>query len=220
MKRVVPLIKQSIESNEDLDNLYVSGEFGGSYVLWENGEEKHFIDPNIKVPQPLIEEAIAMTINFSSSHFVDTDKETMVSLEMNDGMTVEEFKPEQMKLANELKKIKDKYDADGKFEVHVDRIATNIRDKGANKSYATKQVVEWINTRLKNKPNLYIALGDSKSDLEIPKELQRLDLPFEFVFVGGYEQLQGQTIEFPINITKNYCDDGVVEFIQNFKNGN
>lgn len=220
MDRVVPKIKNRISDTTQLSNFYVSGEFGGSYTVWYSGIEKHYVDPEIRVPKEIIEESVEALSRYTDTHNLDPDKETMVSLEMNDGLTVAEFKPKQLELAEKLKPIIAKHDHEGQFEVHVDRIATNIRDKRANKYYAAEQFVKWATGEGKKTPQMYFSFGDSKSDTEMPKQLSKMNLPHQFVFVGGRDQLAGEEFDFPVQYTENHCDEGVVEFISKYNNGN
>lgn len=234
MERVVPHVKNLVKDPAHLSNFFVSGEFGASYTTWKDGKEQHFVDPSIRVTDSITQEVKTASQKYSTTLHIDPDKETMVSLEMNDGLTVDMFKPDQAKLAPELKEIVAKHDTKGEFEVHVDRIATNVRNKKANKYYAAQQFVKWANAEGRRKPEIYLPFGDSAADAEMPAELKRMNLPYEFVYVGGKEQLVEENKKLneerirknepiidldklAIRYMQGHCDEGVVEFIKDYR---
>ncbi len=216
LDRVTPLIESGIKNPVFLNNFYVSGEFGGTFMVWDNGTEKSEIDRSISIPQEIISEAKKAAEEFSDSNFFDPDKKTMVSIEMKDGMRVEDFAPIQARLADALRSILDKYDQGEKLEVHVDRIATNIRDKNLNKHYSARQVAKWIDSK-GIKPEIYRIFGDSASDVEMAEEINSTKTPIEMIFVGEKDQLKGKNFNFPVIFTDAACDKGVLEFIHSFK---
>lgn len=159
-ERIVLQLESTIDDPKLLDNLFVSGEFGGSNLIYENGVGKQFVNKSLSVPQEIIDQALKITQDdFSNYMQFDTDKKTMVSIEMKDGLSVEQFKPRQKELIPKLKQILANHPRKTEFEIHEDLIATNIRDKRANKAYATQQLIDWLKGK-KIKPKQYIAVGD------------------------------------------------------------
>lgn len=216
-ERVVPHILERIPESERkiLDLFFVSGEFGGSYATWESGKLEHNIDSNIRLSEDLINKTKAELEKFYSSHFFDDQKQTMVSLEMKDGVDFKKFKSDQEKLAEKLRETVKSYPRHEEIEVHIDRIATNIRYKSLNKSYAADQVLKWVGEK-NISPREFLTFGDSASDAEMSSRLAELGLKTKLVFVGGPEHLKGKKLSFPVKFTTAYCDEGLVEFIKEF----
>lgn len=214
LERVVSKIESQIDNPMLLNNLFVSGEFGGGHIVYENGVRKEAINSDFSVPKEIIEETKQLTEHeFSDSMFIDPDKKTMLSIEMNDGLTVAAFNPRQEELLPKLKEILEMHPKKTEFEIHEDRIATNIKNKKANKSYATQQVISWLSKR-GIKPKQFFAFGDASSDAEIPQEISRNNLPVSFVFVGEKWQLENISIPFPTIFTQNKFDNGTLEFLK------
>lgn len=218
MKRVAQPLENKLPDKKLLDTFFMSGEFGGASTTWQNGLPQHLVDSSISVPQEIIDEAKSLVErSYSDTNFYDTEKETMISIEMHDGMNIDTFKKAQAQLVPELQGLLLKHQLNDRFEVHVDRIATNIRAKGANKHHAAKQVVAWAESR-NLKPDMYFAFGDSHSDTEIAEQIHMMHLPVELIFVGGKHHLEGKSFDFRITFTDEHCDDGVIEWVrENYK---
>ncbi|MDO8487571.1 MAG: hypothetical protein Q7S45_04705 [Candidatus Curtissbacteria bacterium] len=213
MERVVNPLSSEIDDKTVLDRLFVSGEFGASRIQWKNGKPFHGIDSSISLPKKLAEEARKAAEAYKDTQHIDPDKETMVSIEMNDGLTVDEFRRNQLPLAKRLNEILASQNAERKFEVHVDRIATNVRHKAINKHYAAQQVIRWL-SKIGLSPKQFFAFGDSAGDREMADELHREGKAVTFVFVGHKEELGSKGKGYKTVITEEQCDDGTVEFLK------
>ena len=213
VERVVTPLTNLIEDKSILDRFFVSGEFGASQIRWKNGEAYRLVDTTITLPEGLADELKEATKPYKTTQHIDPDKETMVSIEMNDGLAVNEFKPEQLKLARELEGLLERYSPEGKFEIHIDRIATNIKNKSTNKRYAARQVNAWL-SELKLLPHQYFAFGDSSSDREMADELHAEGKSITFVFVGNEEELGARGEGYETVITQKHCDEGTLEFLK------
>lgn len=212
--RVVTPLEAQVSNKQILENFYVSGEFGGASMTYQNGTRELLVNQEISVPEQVINKAWQITKReFPDSMFWDKDKKTMVSIEMVDGFSVNEFKKPQRQLGEKLRQLLKDYAIDDQFEVHEDRIATNIRDKRVNKHFAAKQVIKWLKGR-NISPKIFLVFGDNKSDKEMADEIYENGLNVEFIFVGEKEQLEGSNFPFPVTFTQNLCEKGTLEYLQ------
>lgn len=225
-ERVVSELSQQIEDQQLpralLDNLYVSGEFGGSTITFSNGEAFHHVDPNISLPPAVIAGAKEITERHSDILFTDSDKQTQYTSELQHGITVEDFHsgPRDV-IAQEYRDLLSKLANEGldvsNIEVHTDRIAINIKNRNSNKSYATKQFMEWLKQK-QVQVNRFHAFGDSPSDLEMGDELYRRAAAFDFYYVGNPVEIAGRMTKFWVKFphTEAKVDKATAEILGNF----
>lgn len=197
-----------------LDKLFVSGEFGGVSVKFRNGKETEEVDSQLCLPQNVIDKAKIITKDFSETIFFDSTKRTMVSVEMHDGYkNMQGFKEDQKKISAKFKEIIEDAGIEENFEVHDDTIATNIRNKRANKGNSAFQVLEWLKSNNFN-PSEFICFGDSVSDLEMGQEIHDKGYKIKFVFVGNKNEIKGINISFPIIQTSKLYENGALEYLK------
>jgi hypothetical protein len=209
--RVVNQIEGMLQDKSILDNLFISAEFGGFYSQYENGERKELINEQLSLPAEIPPEVKKIVENeYSDTMFVDPDKKTMVSVEMRDNHSVEDFKSSQKKLSVEIQNILNQYDKDSKLEIHEDTIATNIRNKSSNKKNAAEQMLKWLSDK-GIRPQKYLVFGDSRGDIEIAQDIYENNLPIEFIYVGKEEI---PIVNFPVKITKKNFEKGTLEYLK------
>lgn len=214
LNKVVASIEKRIGDKHFLDNLFISKEFGGAYSNYENGIRKDFINKYSSVPKRMLAEVKKIIDGrFSDSMFVDPDKQTMISIEMVDNYSIDKFRLAQGKFVKEARKIVNQFDKDHQFEIHVDIIATNIRNRNANKRYATKQMLNWLSGKEIN-PQKYFVFGDTIGDKDIAQELYEKKLPVKFIFVGEKRELGNNSSDFQTIITQNKYGKGTLEFLK------
>jgi hypothetical protein len=212
--RVIGLIENKAQDRIILDNLFISKEFGGAYSIYENGVRKDFSNEHSTISKDLLNEVSKIVNNnFSDSMFVDPDKKTMISIEMKDNFSIEKFRIFQGEFLKEIRKIIRKYDPDQQLDVHVDIIATNIRNKNSNKRYATKQLLGWLSDK-KISPKKYFVFGDTVGDRDIAQELYEGKFPVKFVFVGEKTELGTTKSDFTIIFPQSKYDKGTLEFLK------
>lgn len=212
-ERVADPLKARISNKKLLDNLFVSGEFGGSYIEYKDGNEKHFIDHTIEVPSEVVEEAKTISQEFENTMMWDQTKKTMVSIEMKDGIDVHDFSPPQVELVEKLTDLLRRKGLKDTYQVHKDLIATNIMRNGQDKAFAAKRVLSWLKEK-GAKPQQFIAFGDSASDLEMAQEIHEKGFSVEFVFVGDPAKIQNQSRGFPISISSDRYEKGTLEYFK------
>lgn len=212
VERVADPLKAQISDKNFLDNLFVSGEFGGSYIEYKGGNEEHFTDHTIEVPPEVVEEAKTISQEFENTMMWDQTKKTMVSIEMKDGIDVHDFSQPQVELVEKLTDLLRRKGLKDTYQVHIDLIATNIMRNGQDKAFAAKRVLTWLKQK-GIKPQQFIAFGDSASDLEMAEEIHSRGLPVEFVFVGDSTKIQGQNRGFPIRTSNDHYEKGTLEYL-------
>ena len=212
VRSVLSPLEKRIDDKTLMDRLYVSGEFGGAYIKFPGGQKQSFVDEEIVIPVNIIESAKQIASEFSHSMFFDTTKRTMVSIEMNDNASVREFRQYQRRLIPKLRDVLGGKGLLAVFDIHADRIATNIKHKRANKYFAAKQVANWLKEK-SLKPKEFVIFGDAESDLEMGMEIYDQGLKVRFVFVGGQEELKGKEFPFPVIFTKGHCEEGTLEYL-------
>jgi len=223
-ERVVSELEKYMRDNNlnrnTLDNLFVSGEFGGSSIIFENGEPAESINPDIKLDPKFVEKAREITSPFSDFVFVDEEKQTQFTAEMQNGIAVEEFHKHRDEIANSYKELVKEFGLEEILEVHSDRIAINIKHKIANKMFATGEFLNWLGRK-----NILIdefrVFGDSPSDLEMGDELKKRGLPFDFIYVGDPEEIKSKIGFTPIFTVREFnkkTDEGTLEYLTSNNN--
>lgn len=222
--RVINPFLGIIEDKSVLENFIAVSEKGGCWVTFDkDGVMKQHKDDSISVPKSLQQQVKRLIeASYSESMFFDDSKQTMISTEMHDGFSIEEYieeyKKDQNRLVEDLKKILQKNNFFDKFKIDPTTIATDIENKHVGKGFATDRILEF----LKEKgimPKQFIAFGDSPSDIAMAEKLQERNLAFTFIFVDDKGELRGDEHPFPIIYTKNRSDKGTLEFLREHSGG-
>jgi hydroxymethylpyrimidine pyrophosphatase-like HAD family hydrolase len=203
------IAKHSPESKHRIDNLFVSGEFGGVNLLHKNGARISSIDDAVALPEALRQKLTTTAEPYLDILLVETDKQTMFSSPKKPTAPMDEFNAIKKELEAKYQKVLQDYQ---EFTLLSDRYSINIKHKKATKRYATAQVLTWLLEKGVH-PQHYYAFGDSFSDLDIGEELFARNLPMDFIFVGQKHELEGLTIKFPYSITNEDFDLGTLEFL-------
>jgi hydroxymethylpyrimidine pyrophosphatase-like HAD family hydrolase len=219
-ERIVNKLEEYIRNNNLsfslLDNIFISGEFGGSNIIFESGVFKEIINSGLKLNPGLVEQATKAAEQFSDIVFIDKYKQTQFTVEMQDAVNIIDFAKQENEIASVFRKIVKDLGLEETVEVHEDRIAVNIKYKSSNKMFATKQFIDWLNFK-KFYPEKIKAFGDAVSDLEIGHELRKNNLNFDFIYVGNPEDIRTKT-SFPVIFTKEKfgkeTDEGTLEFLK------
>ncbi|MFA6486292.1 MAG: HAD hydrolase family protein [Candidatus Magasanikbacteria bacterium] len=214
---VEPLLK-AIDNQSDLLNLFISCEKGAVVVTFDNIFHP-VVMKNDRISVPIkIQNAVRNLVKskFFDSMFFDETKLTMVSVEMNDGHSLEDFWREQKDLDKALEMMLADNDLSEKFKVDSSRIATDLESKAVGKDLGTENFIEWCDKNKKPVDKI-IFFGDSKSDLDMVRSAVRHGKQFEFVFVGEQKYLKDTLIAFPVIFTKNTYEAGVNEYFQSYK---
>ncbi|MFA5061872.1 MAG: HAD hydrolase family protein [Patescibacteria group bacterium] len=215
LKNILDPVERLVEDKKFLKNLFAVGEKGAVSVLYnDNKERTEYIDRSIIVPQELQNEARKLVEEkFSDIAFYDLTKKTMISIEMHDGLSVDEFRKRQGELGKKLSELLEQHGLTAKYRVELTRIAIDVENKHVGKGLGVQRALQWLSEQ-KIKPEKFIAFGDSPSDAAMAAELQERGLPVEFVFVGEKDLLADQKFDFHITYTKGQCEEGTVEYLK------
>jgi hydroxymethylpyrimidine pyrophosphatase-like HAD family hydrolase len=209
-----PLIER-IKDRKILQNFLAVGEKGGTWAEFdEDGNLLEKKDDNISVPDDLRNKVRDLiNSNYSDSMFFDESKLTMISTEMKDGYSLEEYKNKQQYLIPQLKTLLQRRNISEKFKVDPTTIAVDVENKFVGKHFAVKRIIEWVKSRGIS-PQMFIAFGDSfRSDVSMAQEIHSQGLPVEFVYVGK-EDVDASAFPFTIHQTQSNYDKGALEFLK------
>lgn len=213
--RVVKVLENYLDDHPMLDrtilnNVFISGEFGGVTAHYENGERKESINKALILSQEIRNALEEKAKDFKEYVFVDIEKQTQFTLEANFEKNTNLMDDHGDTIAAGLQQIIHDQPV---LEVQVDRIAVNVKNKNANKRYATNQFLTWLSEKGLKLEKFYV-FGDSPSDLEMGNALHEQGLVFDFIFVGETNELPKETLPFHVIITKGHCDAGTLEYLE------
>lgn len=210
---VLDKIVNLVDDPKKLDNLFVSAEFGAISISFSDGEKVKQIDHEELLPADITEKASHLIREeYSEIAFVDEEKEAQFTAEMNKGISVDDFRQKQKEFSEKFKKIVEELGDETELEVHVDRIATNIKNKKLNKYFAAKGVLEWMKSNRIN-PKKFIVFGDSLTDIEMAREISSTGANVSFVFVGD-DKIPDEKFEV---IKQGGVDKGTLRYLKETK---
>jgi hydroxymethylpyrimidine pyrophosphatase-like HAD family hydrolase len=210
-----PLEERIGNNRELLKKIFAIGEYGGAWIYYDqNGIRRLNIDEQIKVPQAVQDEVRQLVSQppYSDLMFYDTTKRTMVSVELNQGKTIDEFKVPQLQLNVDLSNILSKYNLTENYKIDPTRIATDVESVTVGKALGAKKFTALLKENNIN-PEEYICFGDSSSDYAMYSELRSLEKKAQLVFVGGRELLMDKDLE-GVTFTAEHVDKGTLKYLQ------
>lgn len=214
-QRVIDPLIAKVEDKSLLRNFFGVGEKGGVWVTFDSdGNKQETIDQNVSVPQFLQDEIREIVESrYADTMFFDNSKKTMISTEMRDDITVNQFQEPQRQLTKELQNLLQKHDLADSFNVDPTRIATDVENKHVGKALGSQKVLEWLKD-IRIKPKNFVAFGDSKSDVPMAQHVHDQGFSVTLVFVGGSHLLEGQDHQFPVIFTQGLCEKGTLEYLR------
>lgn len=217
-QRVISPLLAEVEDKTILRNFLAVGEKGGAWITYsQEGLPQEFTDGTICIPHDLQNKVrVLIQSQFPGLMFYDESKLTMISTEMLDGANLEEYHSEQQILTKKLKELIKQHDLGNQLEVDPTTIATDIQNKHVGKDFAARRILEWVNS-LRISPNLFITLGDSKSDVPMAREIYDQGHSVSFVFVGKEEDakyIKRLELPFTVEFTNQQYENGTLEYLQ------
>lgn len=216
-ERVTNPILAKIKDKKILDNFQAVGEMGGVWLTFDKRGEIHkSIDNSLSIPKSLIAQIENLIKNkYSSSMFYDKTKQTMISIEMHEGFSLNEYHNAQTNLVKDVKEVIDNSKLDHRFKIDTTTIAADIMGKHVGKAFAVHRILDWL--RKKGiEPRKITTFGDSLSDLPMAEKLYELRFKVKFVFVGENNHFDKTKYPFPIHITKSKYEKGTLEYLLNY----
>ena len=139
--RVINPLAKILKDNKSLQNFLAVGEKGGVWISYDsNSHGSEEIDKSISVPQALQEEVRSLVENkFPETMFFDETKRTMISTEMKDGISLNNYHAQQKDLCAQLEELLEKHNLKDRLEVDPSTIATDIQNKHVGKDFAAKR---------------------------------------------------------------------------------
>lgn len=217
-QRVIGPLLTEVEDKTILRNFLAVGEKGGAWITYsQDGLPQEFTDGTISVPQDLQNKVRVLIQNqFSHLMFYDESKRTMISTEMLDGADLDKYRLEQTILTAKLLDIIQQLGLDDRLEVDPTTIATDIQNKHVGKDFAARRILKWVDS-LQVRPNLFITLGDSKSDVPMAQEIYDQGHAVNFIFVGkkkDAKDIKRLKLPFKVEFTKQQYENGTLEYLQ------
>lgn len=214
--RVIDPLRDKIADPNLFNNFLAMGEKGGVWITYENGQEQEHIDSDISIPQDLQNEVRKLIRNqFSDLMFYDESKKTMISTEMKDGTNLGDYHARQQILDQKLEELVKHHGLTEQLEVDPTTIATDIQNKHVGKDFAARRVLDWLKER-GIKPQNFITMGDSKSDVPMAQEVHDQGFTVTFVFVGkdaDREYIKSLNLPFTITFTQGEYENGTAEYL-------
>jgi hydroxymethylpyrimidine pyrophosphatase-like HAD family hydrolase len=185
-ERVIsPLLTQAIARGINPSvvsrRISVFAEKGAVVSVWDDKLEQwqHRIDPSTEVPTELRSSIASLLRNdheFQTHIFYDSDKETMVSVEMRHEtaeptpvpVTVHAFKPIAERFAAEARKLVSERGYED-LEVDCTTIAVDVQRRGVGKDLGARLSLGWLQGLGKHIRRIH-CFGDSRSDIAMAAE--------------------------------------------------
>lgn len=212
-ERVINLLVEKIDNKNILQNLFIVGEKGGTWLTFdESGNMIKQKDKSILMPQTLQDKLKNLAREeFSDYVFYDENKETMISLEIKDDLPLEEFNRIHPLLDEKIFEILNQENVNDNINLVSVTLSTDIESKSVGKDFGAKRILKWINEK-GLKPEKFITIGDSKPDIEMAEEIYKQGLEVEYVSVGNNNFYTDKNYPFKITFTKNHYDKGTLEY--------
>ena len=217
--KVIKTLKKIIINTEKnyfpLTNLISICEMGNVIIKYgTDGESrKKILNDNI-IPKTLnqtVKDIVADV--YSKSMFVDETKEVILTIEMNDGYSYEEYKKRQDEFQKEISIIMKNYHPHLHVKPSSTTIAIDIKPVDSGKNLGAKRIFEWLADHDEPLKGLnFICFGDSLSDLDMSDFFHSKDINTSFVYVGSEENIERL---YPVNIPECKYTEGTLHFLKN-----
>ena len=217
--KVIKALKELIIITEKnyfpLTNLISICEMGNVIIKYgTDGESrKKILNDNI-IPKTLSQTVRDIVTNvYSKSMFVDETKEVILTIEMNDGYSYEEYKKRQDEFQKEIGIIMKNYHPHLHVKPSSTTIAIDIKPVDSGKNLGARRIFDWISAQGEDLKDLhFICFGDSLSDLDMSDFFHSKNISTSFVYVGSEEKIERL---YPVNITGSKYIGGTLDFLRN-----
>lgn len=217
VEKVIKPLQERVADKSILANLIVVSEKGGTWLTFgDEGERQEFIDSAIFTPQAL-QQSVRNLIDerYSQVMFYDETKQTMISVEMKDGVTIQKYRPLQTLFKHDLEKLLRDFNLEDNYKIDTSSIAVDIQSVTVGKDLGARKILAWLRERMVS-PKVFITFGDSQSDFAMPYEIHQQGFNVIFVFVGEKGELGAQNLPFEVTYTKFTHDQGTLDYLKSF----
>ncbi len=210
-------LQEKLSPKEDqlLSLVFPVGEYGGVWMTYEHNEFQKHINSSLCVPVEIEKQ----TKNFVEEMcndivFFDTDKRTMISLELQKRKTIDAFRSITPFIIKNLQNILHQAHFEHDWIIQPSRISIDLQHWSVGKHYAITKILELIKER-NITPKQFVSFGDSLSDVAMHEALLEKDKPSHFVFVGEKELLREKTLKNYEFTSPMLCDKGTLTYLKN-----
>ncbi len=213
IEKVINLLMKNHADKSFLKNLLVVGEKGGTWMTFdENGKSTKHVDSTIIVPNLFRKDVRNLIVSkYSHSMFFDDTKDTMTSVEMNDGYDIEKYLEDQKKLIPEVNSLLDKHRLHDDLRLEPNQIAIDVQDKRIGKHLGITRLLEWLkdkNVQVKK----FTTMGDNESDIKMAEELHDNNFQVDHLHVG--EKAIKSQYPFKLITSIKHYTQGTEEFLK------
>jgi hydroxymethylpyrimidine pyrophosphatase-like HAD family hydrolase len=203
--KVINPLQQKADDKTVFTNLFIVGEKGGIIahfdhegVLQKTQDRTKFL-PSVLTMQvkKLVEE------KYSDSMFFDPDKDTMISVEMQDDHLLSLFHKKQKEIVIDLQQLLADLGYDKLYKVDPSNISTDIERVEVGKGLGTLLFLQFLDSK-EIVPDKFVTFGDSKSDFEMSDILWDNNDEVEMVYVGDQEKLGPIARRYEITFIDGY----------------
>lgn len=209
IKHIFPLVY-----GDDNKRIFVVGEFGATWKGYsQEGMGEEIVDKKYLLPEGMYVQLSQVATQFSKSMFWDKAKKVIFTVEVVDGYPLEEFSKDGDIFEKEARAIVEKAKTNKKILVVPSIIAVDVKDARLNKVTGTQRVFKWIDEE-EIPVDKCIAIGDQPFDADMAKVAVEHGHKASLVYLG--ENNLEQSLNFPVEITKNKYTKGLLEFLEEF----
>src|SRR5258708_2494031 len=199
VERFVTKLIEKTSTTALLSRFIVIGEKGGTWIKFDEKGAMHYGKAkDIAMPERINSEVEALVKQkYSDSMFFDATKETMLSVEMLDGFSIDTFHQRRQAFLEELKNILEKEGLLDRYKIDPSNISTDVENMHAGKALGTNRFMQFLQ-EINVEPQEFETFGDSKSDFEMSDELHKQGKQVKMIYVGDQAMLGEFPQEYPV----------------------
>ena len=205
IERVINPFFDHVEQKELLKDVIAIAEKGGTWLTFDGeGAGTKEKDEALMVSSALREHVKHLVEKeYSDAMFFDTTKETMISVEMDDGFDLATFHIRQQKFVKEVEKILAQTKFLKKYKIDPSTISTDIEEKHVGKALGAKRFLTFLKARYLTAQQFF-CFGDSNTDFEMADYLAVKGNEVTFVYTGDKEKLGEINKAYPVIFEEGY----------------
>jgi hypothetical protein len=213
MENVITPMRERMQDVSLLQNVVIIGEKGGTWTTFNEAGEAHSdAVETISVPDELKDRVRQLiTEKYSDAMFFDESKQTMLSVEMNDGYDLAEFTIRQQEFVRDIETLLRETGTNETYRIDPTTIATDIESPHVSKALGADRFTDFLEYRA-IVPEEYTAFGDSGSDAAMADELARRRKKVSLVYVGSDVSSVTPKANYPISHVDGF-NRGTLEYL-------